>query len=125
MGVTDRGLNHLAIQAGTGDRAAFQRLHEILSPTTLATIRRDLADPIHAMHVLRGTFCELWWMCSLDTRHGTHRHDVATRVSGIAERRSHERSQMLGLLTGDTQSTGQPAFWVGGRRLCARSCFGC
>jgi hypothetical protein len=77
-------------------------------PATLTTVRDDLPDPIHSMHVVRATFCEVWWMCAFDARCGCHRQDVARWVAAIAGRRCDERRHALELAP-----AGHAAFWTG------------
>ena len=113
MRATDQTLRYLATRAGTGDHGAFRCLYATLAPATLAGVRDDLPDPIHSMHVVRATFCEVWWMCAFDTRCGTHRPDVARWVASIAGRRCDERRQALDLAVRDGPSAGQTAFWTG------------
>ena len=113
MRATDQTLRYLATQVGTGDHAAFRCLYATLAPATLASVRGELPDPIQSIHVVRATFCEVWWMCAFDTRCGTHRSDVARWVASIAERRGDERRQALDLAVRDGPSAGQTAFWTG------------
>jgi hypothetical protein len=101
MRATDQTLRYLATRVGTGNHGAFRCHYATLAPATLARVRHDLPDPIHSMHVVRATFCEVWWMCAFDTRCGTHRHDVARWVASIAERRCDERRQALELAVRD------------------------
>jgi hypothetical protein len=112
MRATDQTLRYLATRVGTGDHGAFRCLYATVAPATLARVRDDLPDPIHSMHVVRATFCEVWWMCAFDMRCGTHRRDVARWVASIAERRCDERRQALDLAVRDAPS-GQTAFWTG------------
>ena len=107
MRATDQTLEYLATRVGTGDHAAFRCLYAMLAPATLTTVRDDLPDPIHSMHVVRATFCEVWWMCAFDARCGSDRHDVARWVAAIAERRCDERRRALQLAL-----TGHAAFWI-------------
>ncbi len=107
MHATDQTLRYLATRVGAGDHAAFRCLYAMLAPATLANIRDAMPDPIHSMHVVRSTFCEVWWMCSFDVRCGSHRHDVARWVAAIAERRCDERRQALKLAPAH-----QAAFWT-------------
>jgi hypothetical protein len=113
MRATDQTLRYLATRVGTGDHGAFRCLYATVAPATLARVRDDLPDPIHSMHVVRATFCEVWWMCGFDMRCGTHRHDVARWVASIAERRCDERRQALDLAVGDVPPAVQTAFWIG------------
>jgi len=114
MRATDQTLRYLATRVGTGDHRAFRCLYATLAPATLARVRDDLPDGIHSMHIVRATFCEVWWMCAFDTRRGTHRHNVARWVASIAERRCDERRQALDLAAvGDGVPAGQTAFWTG------------
>jgi hypothetical protein len=112
MRATDQTLRYLATRAGTGDHDAFRCLYAMLAPATLARVRDELPDPIHSMHVVRATFCEVWWMCAFDIRCGTHRHDVARWVASIAERRCDERREALDLAVRDGPPAGQTAFWT-------------
>jgi hypothetical protein len=65
------------------------------------------------MHVVRATFCEVWWMCAFDVRCGAHRHDVARWVASIAERRCDERRRAVDLALRDAPPADQAAFWTG------------
>lgn len=107
MCAADQTLEYLATRVGTGDHAAFRCLYAMLAPTTLATVRDDLPDPIHCMHVVRAVFCEVWWMCAFDARCGCRRRHVARWVAAIAERRCGERRQALELAP-----AGHTAFWT-------------
>ena len=95
MRTTDQALRCLATRVGSGDHSAFRCLYAILAPATLSATRDDLPDPVHSMHVVRATFCEVWWMCAFDVRCGCDRHDVAKWIAAIAERRCDERRQTL------------------------------
>ena len=107
MHATDQTLRYLATRVGAGDHAAFRCLYAMLAPATLANIRDAMPDPIHSMHVVRSTFCEVWWMCAFDVRCGSHRHDVARWVAAIAERRCDEHRQALKLAPAH-----HAAFWT-------------
>jgi hypothetical protein len=113
MRATDQTLRYLAARVGTGDHAAFRCLYAMLAAAALATVRDELPDPIHSMHVVRATFCEVWWMCAFDVRCGAHRHDVARWVTAIAERRCDERRHALDLAVRDGPPADQTAFWTG------------
>jgi hypothetical protein len=69
-------------------------LYQELAPPTFAAIQADLPDPTQAGHVLRGVFCEVWWMCAADHRHGQQR-DIASWVATIARVRCAERVHLL------------------------------
>lgn len=112
MRATDQTLRYLATRVGAGDHAAFRCLYATLAPAMLTTVRDDLPDPIHSMHVVRATFCEVWWMCAFDLRCGAHRHNVARWVTSIAERRCDERRHALDLAVRDGTPADHTAFWT-------------
>jgi hypothetical protein len=64
------------------------------------------------MHVVRATFCEVWWMCAFDVRCGAKTRDIPTWITAIAHRRGAERHQALHLLC-QISRPGQAAFWSG------------
>jgi hypothetical protein len=101
MHATNHTIQQLTIRVGVGDHAAFRRLYAILAPDALVAVRADLPDPTHAMHVVRATFCEVWWMSAFDLRCGCRRDDVPKWISTIAERRSSERRLALNLIITD------------------------
>jgi hypothetical protein len=101
MHATNHTIQQLTIRVGVGDHAAFRRLYTILAPDALVAVRADLPDPTHAMHVVRATFCEVWWMSAFDLRCGCRRDDVPKWISTIAERRSSERRLALNLIITD------------------------
>ena len=105
-------LEYLAARVGVGDHAAFRCLYGMLAPPTLATIRAELPDTNHSVHVVRATFCEVWWMCESDARQGTHRLDLAQWVLAIAGRRCAERCRTLAHLACAVPPTGDTTFWL-------------
>jgi hypothetical protein len=107
MRSTNVSLDYLAARIGVGDHAAFRCLYGMLAPSTLAMIRGELPDTVHSAHVVRATFCEVWWMCESDARQGTHRPDLAQWVMAIAGRRCAERCRTLAHLP-----AGDPTFWL-------------
>lgn len=109
----NRNLQELAVQVGAADHAAFRHLYATLAPQTLAAVRGELPDVIQSMHVVRATFCEVWWMCAFDARCGSTRHDIPMWVAAIAHRRAGERRQALALIDKDASAVGQAAFWSG------------
>ncbi|HEX5144284.1 MAG TPA: hypothetical protein VFW21_10490 [Mycobacterium sp.] len=98
MRTTPATLQHLTTRVGQEDHAAFRRLYALLAPATLASIRAHLPDPVQSMHVLRATFCEVWWMCAFDARCHTPQRDVARWVDAVATRRRDERVRALDLI---------------------------
>jgi hypothetical protein len=105
MRPTVPALRYLIARVGAADHAAFRSLYVALAPSTLTTIRRVITDQTHAVHVLRGTFCEVWWMSAFDVRAQTQPKDVTSWVEGIAQRRSAERSQALDWIARDEPAT--------------------
>jgi hypothetical protein len=63
------------------------------------------------MHVVRATFCEVWWMCAFDVRCGAAPHDVPTWIAAIAHRRGDERRQALELIQRSIAPDSGAAFW--------------
>jgi len=98
MRPTVPALRYLIARVGAADHAAFRNLYAVLAPSTLTTIRHVITDETHAVHVLRGTFCEVWWMSAFDMRAQSQPKDVASWVEGIAQRRCTERRQALELI---------------------------
>lgn len=113
MSTATQTLQELATQVGAGDHAAFRRLYAAFAPETLAAVRGDLPDPAQSMHVVRATFCEVWWMCAFDLRCGTTTHDVPMWIAAIAHRRGAERRHALNLIEMQIPLHGQTAFWAG------------
>jgi hypothetical protein len=107
-----QNLQELAAKVGAGDHAAFRCLYAVCAPSALAAVRGELPDLAHSMHVLRATFCEVWWMCAFDVRSGAAQQDVPTWVAAVAHRRGHERRMALDLIQ-VTSSPSQAAFWTG------------
>lgn len=105
-------MQQLAGQVGVGDHAAFRRLYAAIAPETLAAVHRELPDLVHSMHVVRATFCEVWWMCAFNVRCGTTWHDVPMWIATIAQRRGDERRQALALIQRQI-SHGEGPFWAG------------
>jgi hypothetical protein len=105
-------LQQLATHVGTGDHAAFRRLYATCAPQVLTDVGSALADPAHSMHVVRATFCEVWWMCAFDVRCGAPPQDIPTWIAAIAHRRSGERRYALDLIH-ELRSAGQASFWAG------------
>ena len=105
MRPTVPALRYLIARVGAADHAAFRNLYAALAPPTLTTIRCVITDQTHAVHVLRGTFCEVWWMSAFDVRARTQPKDVASWVEGIAQRRCAERRQALDLIARDEPAT--------------------
>jgi hypothetical protein len=103
----------LATQVGAGDHAAFRRLYAAFAPETLAAIRGDLPDLTQAMHVVRATFCEVWWMCAFDVRCGATPHDLPMWIAAIAQRRGNERRHALAQIQRQVPPQGGAAFWTG------------
>jgi len=112
MRATSPPLQQLAAKIGTGDHAAFRRLYATCAPQVLAHVRSTLADPTHSMHVVRATFCEVWWMCAFDSRCGTPPQDIPTWIAAIANRRGGERRCALDLIH-ELRPAGQASFWIG------------
>lgn len=113
MRATSQPLQQLAAKAGTGDHAAFRRLYASCAPQLLAHVRSTLTDPTHSMHVVRATFCEVWWMCAFDMRGGgTPPQDIPTWIAAIANRRGGERRRALDVIH-ELQPAGQASFWIG------------
>jgi hypothetical protein len=102
----------LATQVGGGDHAAFRRLYAAFAPETLAAIRGDLPDLTQSTHVVRATFCEVWWMCAFDVRYRTTPHDLPMWIAAIAQRRGNERRHALALIQSQLPQ-GSAAFWTG------------
>lgn len=113
MRATDQTLQNLAARVGVGDHAAFRSLYATLAPEALAAVRNALPDVTHSMHVVRATFCEVWWMCTFDVRCGTSPHDLPKWIEAIAERRGIERRQALDLIAAEIPPKTQAAFWTG------------
>ena len=101
MRISPPTLQSLSTRVGHEDHAAFRRLYELLAPATLAGIREHLPDPVQSMHVLRGTFCEIWWMCAFDARCRTPQCDVPRWVDAVAAQRRVERVRMLDLIAAE------------------------
>lgn len=101
MYATNHTIQRLTIRVGSGDHAAFRRLYTILAPDALVAVRTELPDPAQAMHVVRATFCEVWWMSAFDLRCGCRRDDVPKWIAKIAERRTGERCLALKLIVTD------------------------
>lgn len=112
MRTKNQTLQELAVQVGAGDHAAFRHLYNACAPTALSAARGHVPDPTQSMHILRATFCEVWWMCAFDVRCGTRNLDVPTWIVAIAHRRGSERHQALHLI-GEISVPGQAAFWTG------------
>ena len=102
----------LASQVGAGDHAAFRRLYAAFAPDTLAAVQAGLPDLAQSMHVVRATFCEVWWMCAFDVRCGTASHDVPTWIAAIAGRRGGERRIALELIQASITPESGAAFWT-------------
>lgn len=107
-----QSLQQLAVRVGAGDHAAFRNLYAECAPSTLAAIRGVLPDPTHSMHVVRATFCEVWWMCAFDVRCGAPPQDMWKWIADIARRRGDERGKAISLILGSTP-VGEAAFWTG------------
>lgn len=105
-------LQELAVKVGAGDHAAFRRLYAVCAPPVLAAVRGELPDFAHSMHVVRATFCEVWWMCAFDVRCGATQQDIPTWIAAIARRRGRERRVALDLIH-LTSPASQAAFWIG------------
>lgn len=101
MYATNHTIQRLTMRVGSGDHAAFRRLYTILAPDALVAVRTELPDRAQAMHVVRATFCEVWWMSAFDLRCGCRREDVPKWIAAIAERRTGERSLALKLIVTD------------------------
>lgn len=112
MRITDQTLQELAAQVGAGDHAAFRHLYTACAPAALLAVRGHLPDPAQSMHVVRATFCEVWWMCAFDVRCGAETPDIPTWITAIAYRRGAERHQALQLI-GEANPRGRAAFWSG------------
>lgn len=110
MHITDQTLRELAVQVGAGDHAAFRHLYTACAPTALTAVRGHIPDRAQSMHVVRATFCEVWWMCAFDLRCGTKTHDIPTWITAISHRRGAERHQALQLIR-EISPPGQAAFW--------------
>ncbi|HCT75051.1 MAG TPA: hypothetical protein DGT23_00355 [Micromonosporaceae bacterium] len=113
MRATDHTLQDLAARVGVGDHAAFRSLYATLAPEALAAVRTALPDVTQSMHVVRATFCEVWWMCTFDARCGSSPHDLPKWIEAIAARRGVERRQALDLIAGEIPAATQAAFWTG------------
>lgn len=113
MRTIDYQLQRLAIRIGAGDHSAFRRLYTQLGPEILATVRADLPDAVHSMHVVRATFNEVWWMCAFDLRCGTERNDILGWIAAIAARRGDDRRQALIRIAKNPQMASDDAFWTG------------
>jgi hypothetical protein len=123
MRATSSSLQQLAAKVGAGDHAAFRRLYAACAPQTLERVRSTLIDPTHSMHVLRSTFCEVWWMCAFDMRCGTPQQDIATWIDAIADRRGGERRCALDLIH-ELRPAEHASFWIrllANHDQCARS----
>ena len=112
MRTADQSLRDLAIRVGMGEHDAFRHLYAALAPATLSAIRDELPDATQSMHVVRATFCEVWWMCAFDVRCGTRRWDMAVWIYEIASRRCCERCHALDLIAHDV-APHRRAFWAG------------
>lgn len=80
-----------------GDHGAFRALYSALAPDTYAAIQAELADSAHSGHVVRATFCEVWWFCASESRDGGQADDIRAWIAGIARRRCGERLRILAL----------------------------
>ncbi len=109
---TKQTLEQLAVRVGAGDHGAFQHLYTACAPTALAAAQGHVPDPHQSMHVVRATFCEVWWMCAFDARCGAETPDIPTWITAIAHRRGSERHYALHLI-GELTVPGQAAFWTG------------
>jgi hypothetical protein len=107
-----QNLQALAAKVGAGDHAAFRCLYAVCAPPVLAAVRGELPDLVHSMHVVRATFCEVWWMCAFDVRCGATQQDIPTWIAAIAHRRGGERRVALDLIH-LTSPASQAAFWAG------------
>jgi hypothetical protein len=105
MRATVQTFRYLLTRAGVGDHAAFRCVYTMLAPSMLDIIRRDLPERAQAMHVLRGTFCEVWWMAAFDVRVGAVRRDVPMWVERIARQRGADRRLALDLIARTLPST--------------------
>jgi len=106
-------LQDLTARIGHEDHAAFRCLYARLGPATLASVREHLPDPVQSMHVLRGTFCEIWWMCAFDVRCRAPQRDVARWVDAVAARRRVERVRALDLIAAELHHTGPTSVLTG------------
>jgi hypothetical protein len=113
MSIATETLQDLATQVGAGDHAAFRRLYAEFAPGALAAVHVDLPDLTQSMHVVRATFCEVWWMCAFDARCGTTPYDVPMWIAAIAQRRGDERRHALALIQRQIPPQGAAAFWAG------------
>lgn len=109
---TDQTLRDLAVRVGAGDHAAFRTLYAMFVPSTLAMVRTALPDVAHCAHVVRATFCEVWWMCAFDARRGIHRDDLPEWVASIAGRRCAERRHALAVIAASVLPTEETTFWT-------------
>lgn len=109
MHTVTQSLQQLTTQVGAGDHTAFRHLYARFAPETLASLCGYLPDRTQSMHVVRATFCEVWWMCAFDLRCGTTHHDVPMWIAAIAQRRGLERCQALALIRDQVDT----AFWAG------------
>jgi hypothetical protein len=90
-------LRQLAVRIGGGDKEAFRQLYRLSASYTLDDIRLELPDPVHSMHVLRGTFCEVWWTLAADARRSVEPPDMSSWMKLVARQRCVER--LAGLVT--------------------------
>lgn len=109
MGAPSSAPRDLAQLTGAGDRRAFRKLYNLLAPDVFAAAAAELPDPDQAMHVLRATFCELWWLSGCFNGDPGERH-IATWACDIARTRAIERRAALCLVAGDPAPT--RIFWA-------------
>jgi hypothetical protein len=107
-----RTVQELASQVGTGDHVAFRRLYATFAPDTLAAVQVGLPDFAQSMHVVRATFCEVWWTCAFDARCGSAPHDVPSWIAAIADRRGSQRRLALELTQASIPPQRGATFWT-------------
>jgi hypothetical protein len=105
-------LRLLVARVALGDHVAFRALYSALAPDTYDMVQAELAQSAHSGHVVRATFCEVWWLCAVELRDGGRADDIRAWIAGIAWRRCEERLRILAL----TPDSGEPGRTGGGAR---------